>query len=488
MTNSSGKYQVLARKYRPAKFSEVIGQESLVRVIENSFRSGRVSQAFILTGVRGVGKTTTARLLAKGLNCIGRDGTGAITTEPCDDCDHCQAIANGNHMDVLEMDAASRTGVNDIRELLETVQYQPTTARNKVYIIDEVHMLSKSAFNALLKTLEEPPEHVIFIFATTEIRMVPVTILSRCQRFDLRRIDPLAMTEHLNAIARKEDSEVNEDAMKLLVRAAEGSVRDGISLLDQAIAFSSGQITAEGTRNMLGLVDRGRILDLVELIFKGNATGALDELQAQYNEGADPQTILLDLAETIHFLSVVKINSQTLDDPTLSPEEKSRGMALSTRLSFPVLHRAWQMLLKIIQELSYSPDHMMAAEMAMIRLTHVADLPTPLELVEQLRQEKKKQPAPGPANSPADSKPDDNVPRVSQSATQSTQTKREESKHPAPESITKGSAKPTEENQNTKPQENTIAMEAKPEQPGGLEGNKLVASVFEAFPEAKVVK
>ncbi len=485
MSNSIGKYQVLARKYRPTKFSEVIGQESLVRVIENSFKSGRIAQAFILTGVRGVGKTTTARLLAKGMNCTGSDGSGAITTEPCDECNHCLAIANGNHMDVLEMDAASRTGVNDIRELLETVQYQPTTARSKVYIIDEVHMLSKSAFNALLKTLEEPPEHVVFIFATTEIRMVPVTILSRCQRFDLRRIEPQIMTKHLQAIAEKEGAEVDKDAMKLLVRSAEGSVRDGISLLDQSISFSSGQITADITRNMLGLVDRGRILDLIELVFKGDAAGALEELKAQYNDGADPQTILLDLSETIHFLSVVKINSQTLDDPTLSPEEKSRGLELSSKLSFPVLHRAWQMLLKIIQELSFSPDHMIAAEMAMIRLTHAAALPTPLELVNQLSKGKEDQPAAKKVNPVEGSNP--NAQTLKKEPPQPKLTKDEGSKKTTQEIPAKDMEVPSKEKNNAKPEEINTTSQTQPKQKNLLD-NKLVASVLEAFPEAKVVK
>ena len=482
MSDSAGKYQVLARKYRPTKFSEVIGQEALVRVIENSFKSGRITQAFILTGVRGVGKTTTARLLAKGMNCIGSDGKGGITTEPCNECVHCLAITNGNHLDVLEMDAASRTGVNDIRELLETVQYKPNTARYKVYIIDEVHMLSKSAFNALLKTLEEPPEHVVFIFATTEIRMVPVTILSRCQRFDLRRIEPQIMTKHLQFVAEKEGASVDDDAMKLLVRAAEGSVRDGISLLDQAISFSSGQITAEITRDMLGLVDKGRILDLVELIFKGNVAGALEELKAQYNDGADPQTILLDLSETIHFLSIAKVNSQTLDDPTLSPEEKTRGLELSSKLSFPVLHRAWQMLLKIIQELSYSPDHMMAAEMAMIRLTHVAQLPTPLEIVEQFKS--------GEGNQI------DSVQTEEQNSLNNRQT---ETKAPLQSEFHKEEGK-SQLIKETPSTDNEIDKEESNNEPKGKVGdsndkpktqslldNKLVASVFDAFPEAKLI-
>ncbi len=486
MSTKTGKYQVLARKYRPSKFSEVIGQEALVRVIGNSFKSGRIAQAFILTGVRGVGKTTTARLLAKGMNCIGRDGEGAITTEPCNVCIHCQAIAAGNHLDVLEMDAASRTGVNDIRELLETVHYQPNTARYKVYIIDEVHMLSKSAFNALLKTLEEPPEHVVFIFATTEIRMVPVTILSRCQRFDLRRIEPQTMTNHLNTIATKEGAEVDEDAMRLLVRAAEGSVRDGISLLDQSISFSSGKITAEITRNMLGLTDKGRILDLVELIFIGDAAGALEEFKSQYNDGADPQTILMDLAETIHFLSVVKINSQTLDDPTLSPEEKTRGQDLSSRLSFMVLHRAWQMLLKIIQELTYSPDQMMAAEMAMIRLTHAANLPTPLEIIEKLQKSASNQTSLEQSNIRDKAKSMDQSPEAKNRSSANVQNQSSQNIQPSEDVHPPIKQASKVEKTDEQPQVTKNAT-GENSQPQGVENNELVASVLEAFPEAKVI-
>jgi len=487
MNSPTGKYQVLARKYRPTRFSEVIGQDALVRVIENSFQSGRIAQAFILTGVRGVGKTTTARLLAKGMNCIGKDGQGTVTTEPCNECIHCIAIANGNHMDVLEMDAASRTGVNDIRELLDTVQYQPNTARYKVYIIDEVHMLSRSAFNALLKTLEEPPEHVVFIFATTEIRMVPVTILSRCQRFDLRRIEPHVLIKHLQSIAEQEGARVDEDAMKLLVRAAEGSVRDGISLLDQAISFSEGHITAEVARNMLGLVDKGRILDLAEVIFRGDAAGALEELKAQYNDGAAPQTILMDLSETIHFLSVVKINAKTLDDPTLSPEEKSRGLELSSKLSFPVLHRAWQMVLKILQELSCSPDHMMAAEMAMIRLTHVAELPTPHEMVKRFSTKMGDQTAKETGNPPEEKIPVEKVPAERRESPPSDKSKDEENIHKSAAEPKTDLREPPETNSiQANDQEQQISNE-NPKQKG-LKDNKLVASVFEAFPEAKLVK
>ncbi|WP_444430432.1 DNA polymerase III subunit gamma/tau [Rhodobacter capsulatus] len=380
---SSG-YQVLARKYRPATFADLIGQEAMVRTLKNAFAASRIAQAFIMTGIRGTGKTTTARIIAKGLNCIGPDGTGQPTTEPCLVCEHCRAIAEGRHVDVLEMDAASRTGVGDIREIIESVNYRAASARYKVYIIDEVHMLSTSAFNALLKTLEEPPAHVKFIFATTEIRKVPVTVLSRCQRFDLRRIEPEVMINHLSKVATKENAQIAEDALALITRAAEGSVRDAMSLLDQAISHGAGETTADQVRAMLGLADRARVLDLFDMILKGDAAAALTELGAQYSDGADPMAVLRDLAEITHWVSVIKITPEAAEDPTVPPEERTRGQAMAQAIPMRVLSRLWQMLLKAIEEVSSAPNAMMAAEMALIRLTHVADLPDPETLMRKV--------------------------------------------------------------------------------------------------------
>jgi len=378
-------YQVLARKYRPATFADLIGQEAMVRTLKNAFASDRIAHAFIMTGVRGVGKTTTARIIAKGLNCIGPDGTGGPTTEPCGVCEHCRAIAEGRHVDVMEMDAASRTGVGDIREIIESVHYRAASARYKVYIIDEVHMLSTSAFNALLKTLEEPPAHVKFIFATTEIRKVPVTVLSRCQRFDLKRIEPEVMMAHLAGVAAKENAEIAGDALALITRAAEGSVRDAMSLLDQAIAHGAGETTAEQVRAMLGLADRARVLDLFDMVLKGDAAGALTELAEQYADGADPMAVLRDLAEITHWVSVIKITPEAAEDPTVPPEERTRGQAMAAAIPMRVLSRLWQMLLKAIEEVSAAPNAMMAAEMALIRMTHVADLPDPETLMRKIQ-------------------------------------------------------------------------------------------------------
>ncbi len=378
-------YRVLARKYRPETFADLVGQDAMVRILRNAFQSDRIAQAFIMTGIRGTGKTTTARIIAKGINCIGPDGNGGPTTEPCGQCEHCVAIMEGRHVDVLEMDAASRTGVGDIREIIDSVRYRAASARYKIYIIDEVHMLSTSAFNALLKTLEEPPEHVKFIFATTEIRKVPVTVLSRCQRFDLRRIEPEDMIALMRRIAAAEGAEISDDALALIVRAAEGSARDATSLLDQAISHGAGETSAEQVRAMLGLADRGRVLDLFDMILKGDAGGALAELSSQYAEGADPLAVLRDLAEITHWVSVVKITPDAADDPTISPDERARGSAMAAALPMRVLTRMWQMLLKSLEEVAVAPNAMMAAEMAVIRLTHVADLPSPEELIRRLR-------------------------------------------------------------------------------------------------------
>ncbi len=377
-------YQVLARKYRPETFADLVGQEAMVRTLKNAFDADRIAQAFIMTGIRGIGKTTTARIIAKGLNCVGPDGKGGPTTEPCGICEPCRAIIEGRHVDVLEMDAASRTGVGDIREIIESVHYRAASARYKVYIIDEVHMLSTAAFNALLKTLEEPPAHVKFIFATTEIRKVPVTVLSRCQRFDLRRIEPEEMIALLRRIAQAEEASIADDALALITRAAEGSARDAISLLDQAISHGAGETSAEQVRAMLGLADRGRVLDLFEMIMKGDAGAALAELGAQYGDGADPMAVLRDLAEITHWISVIKITPEAADDPTVAPDERARGQGFAAGLPMRALTRMWQMLLVALEEVAAAPNAMMAAEMAVIRLTHVADLPTPEELVKKL--------------------------------------------------------------------------------------------------------
>ncbi len=376
-------YEVLARKYRPGHFRDLIGQQAMVQTLTNAFASGRIAHAFVLTGVRGVGKTTTARIIAKGLNCEAASGP---TIDPCGVCRACRDIAAGRHVEVIEMDAASNTGVDYIREINEAVRYRPAEVRYKVYIIDEVHMLSTSSFNALLKTLEEPPAHVIFILATTEIRKVPVTVLSRCQRFDLRRIEPEVMTAHLQKIAAAEGAKVETPALALLTRAAEGSVRDALSLLDQALAQSEGDgpVAAEAVRAMLGVADRGRIIDLFDAVMRGDAAAALSELGQQVAEGVEPGAVLRDLAELTHRVSVLKVAPVMAEDPTMGPDEQRRGLELADRLSMRVLGRAWQMLLKALEELAIAPNARMAAEMAIIRLTHVAELPPPEELIKRL--------------------------------------------------------------------------------------------------------
>ena len=381
----STSYQVLARKYRPETFKDLVGQDAMVQTLRNAFAADRIAQAFIMTGIRGTGKTTTARIIAKGLNCTGPDGTGGATTDPCGVCDACCAIMQGRHVDVMEMDAASRTGVGDIREIIDSVHYRAASARYKIYIIDEVHMLSTSAFNALLKTLEEPPAHVKFIFATTEIRKVPVTVLSRCQRFDLRRIEPEVMMALTQRIADAEGAKITRDALALITRAAEGSARDATSLLDQAISHGAGETTAEQVRAMLGLADRSRVMDLFDMVMKGDAHAALNELSAQYADGADPMAVLKDLAEITHWISVVQITPDAADDPTLSPDQRSRGQSMAQSLPMRVLTRMWQMLLKALDEVAQAPNAMMAAEMALIRLTHVADMPSPDELIRKLQ-------------------------------------------------------------------------------------------------------
>jgi DNA polymerase III subunit gamma/tau len=382
--SDSPAYRVLARKYRPETFADLVGQDAMVRTLKNAFAADRIAHAFVMTGIRGTGKTTTARIIAKGLNCVGPDGTGGPTTEPCGICEPCRAITEGRHVDVMEMDAASRTGVGDIREIIDSVHYRAASARYKIYIIDEVHMLSTNAFNALLKTLEEPPAHVKFIFATTEIRKVPVTVLSRCQRFDLKRIEPEVMMAHLARIAALESAALAPDAMALITRAAEGSVRDAMSLMDQAIAHGAGETTAAQVRAMLGLADRGRVLDLFDMVMRGDASAALQELSTQYADGADPMAVLRDLAEVTHWISVIKITPMAAEDPTTPPDERARGLDMAERLPMRVLSRTWQMLLKAIEEVALAPNAMMAAEMAIIRLTHVADLPDPETLLRKL--------------------------------------------------------------------------------------------------------
>ena len=384
MSEAAPAYRVLARKYRPTRFADMIGQEALVRTLSNAMAAGRLAHAFVLTGVRGVGKTTTARIIARALNCIGADGKGGPTIDPCGVCPNCVQIAEDRHMDVIEMDAASRTGVDDIRELIDGVRYRPVSARFKVYIIDEVHMLSKNAFNALLKTLEEPPEHVKFVFATTEIGKVPITVLSRCQRFDLRRIDQAMLATYLSEIATKEQRSVEPGAAALLARAADGSARDGLSLLDRALAHVDGPVGEQAVRDMLGLADRTRIFDLFELVMKGDTAAALTTIAALYKDGADPTTVLADLLEVVHWLTRLKAVPALADDPTVPEAERSRGRALAGSLSIPVLARAWQMLLKGLGEAQAAPNPLAALEMLAIRLAHAAELPTPAELMARL--------------------------------------------------------------------------------------------------------
>jgi DNA polymerase III subunit gamma/tau len=381
-------YRVLARKYRPASFDDLIGQDAMVRTISNAFESGRIPQAWILTGVRGVGKTTTARILARALNYQLPDGSITQPTIAMPKMGvHCQEIIESRHMDVLEMDAASHNSVEDVRQINDAIRYAPVSARYKVYILDEVHMLSGAAFNALLKTLEEPPPHAKFIFATTEIRKVPVTVLSRCQRFDLRRVDAALLVKHLESIAGKEKIEVEPAALALIARAAEGSVRDALSLFDQAIAHAAGTVRAEDVRQMLGLADRVRVVDLFEALMKGDVPAALKELREQYDIGADPAVVLSDLAEFTHFVTRVKVVPTVADDVSLSEAERVRGRAFATQLSMRVLSRAWQMLLKGVGEVQASGRPVAAAEMVLVRIAYAADLPTPDEVVRSLAEE-----------------------------------------------------------------------------------------------------
>ncbi|MEE8296135.1 MAG: DNA polymerase III subunit gamma/tau [Sphingomonadales bacterium] len=404
MSSDAAEYKVLARKYRPKTFEQLIGQDVMVRTLKNAIESGRLAHAFILTGVRGVGKTTTARLLAMTLNCLEVKDGQEIAPSPCGKCENCLEISESRHPDILEMDAASRTSVDDVREIIENVRYAPQSARFKVYIIDEVHMLSKNAFNALLKTLEEPPPHVKFIFATTEIRKLPVTVLSRCQRFDLRRVRTELLVEHLKKIIKLEKCEVDDEAVLMLARAAEGSVRDGLSLLDQAIAHSGGAASAESVRSMLGLADRLQILTLFRLMMEGKVKAGLELMEQQYNLGADPMVIIKDLVETTHWVTRIKTTGEAGLDTLISDSERKDGVALAEKLSVADLTRAWQILLKGLSEVQNSPSPIRAAEMVLIRFCHAAELPDPAKLVKKLTAEKEagpEIPTPEPTTSPA---------------------------------------------------------------------------------------
>jgi DNA polymerase-3 subunit gamma/tau len=378
-------YRVLARKYRPQTFAELIGQDAMVTTLANAIARDRIAHAFLLTGVRGVGKTSTARLIAKALNCIGPDGQGGPTITPCNACEPCRAISEGRYIDVIEMDAASHTGVDDIREIIDAVRYASVSARYKIYIIDEVHMLSKPAFNALLKTLEEPPEHVKFLFATTEVGKVPVTVLSRTQRFDLRRIPAEKLAAHFAAVSKAEGVEVEAEALGMIARASEGSARDGLSMLDQAIAHGAGNVTADQVRDMLGLADRGRIRRLLQLALAGDATSTLAELDEAHALGIDPTQLLRGLMESLH--SATRAKAGATADTLQSAEERASADEMAQQLGWGTIHRLWQMLLKGLQDVEVAPDPREAAEMALLRLIHAADLPDPASLMARLSGE-----------------------------------------------------------------------------------------------------
>ncbi len=375
-------YRVLARKYRPSNFDSLIGQDAMVRTLGNAIARDRLAHAYLLTGVRGVGKTSTARIIAKALNCIGPDGQGGPTINPCGVCEPCVAISAGRHIDVIEMDAASNTGVDDVREIIEAVRYAAVSARFKIYIVDEVHMLSKNAFNALLKTLEEPPPHVKFIFATTEVQKLPVTVLSRCQRFDLRRIPVEKLAAHFARVSEAEGAQVDAEALALIARAAEGSVRDGLSILDQAIAHGQGAVTADAVRDMLGLSDRGRVRELMAALLAGDARTALDNLRDQYDLGVNPDMVVQELLELTHTITRAKVAGAT--DPALGEGERAAIADWSRALSFPHVHRLWQLLLKGLAEVRDAPLPIQAAEMALLRVVHASTLPDPGELIKKL--------------------------------------------------------------------------------------------------------
>ncbi len=382
----NNQYVVLARKYRPQTFDDLLGQDALVQTLTNAIKNNRLHHAYILTGIRGVGKTTTARIIAKALNCIGPDAHDGPTTKPCGVCENCRAISEGRHIDVLELDAASRTGVDDIREILDGVRYKPTNARYKVYIIDEVHMLSKSAFNALLKTLEEPPSHVKFIFATTEIRKVPVTVLSRCQRFDLQRLTVDTLFNHFKNIVAKEGLSAEDEALTMIAKAADGSCRDGLSLLDQAISLSSGTITADVVKNMIGLADRNQTFSLFQDLINGKTDAVLTNIKEQYKNGANPTTLLQDLINITHMVAKAKIVPSSLTDDNLSEAEKNLCQSLSSSVSIAILSKIWQMLIKGMSELALAPVQIDALEMILIRVAYSASLPTPFELLNDVKK------------------------------------------------------------------------------------------------------
>ena len=407
---TSSPYLVLARKYRPVSFSTLIGQDAMVQTLGNAFKQNRIHHAFIMTGVRGVGKTTTARILARAFNY--EDATGRHPTLDLEvEGEHCRAIIEGRHVDVIEMDAASNTGINDIREIIDSVKYGPVSAPYKVYIIDEVHMLSTAAFNGLLKTLEEPPPYVKFIFATTEIRKVPVTILSRCQRFDLRRITPEVMTAYLESILAQEGIGFEPEALAMIVRAGEGSARDNLSLLDQAIAHGNGMVTADTVKAMLGLGDRARIIDLFEELMGGRIGDAITTMRALYDMGADPQTLVADLADFTHLVTRIKVVPAAADDVSLTPDERNRGAEMAGKLPMRALTRAWQILFKGYDEVSRAGNGLQAAEMVLIRLAYAADLPSPEDLIAKLSN----QPAPSSQGSAPISRPPLDGPGPSQS-------------------------------------------------------------------------
>ena len=404
-------YRVLARKYRPQTFSELIGQDAMVQTLGNAIKRDRLAHAFLMTGVRGVGKTSTARLIAKALNCIGPDGDGGPTIDPCGVCEPCRAIAEGRHIDVIEMDAASHTGVDDVREIIDASRYSAVTARFKIYIIDEVHMLSKNAFNALLKTLEEPPPHVKFLFATTEVNKVPVTVLSRCQRFDLRRISAEQLSKHFAWVSEQEGVVAEPEALMLIARAAEGSARDGLSILDQAIAHAGlegGGVTADAVRQMLGLSDRGAVRDLLTLILAGDGAGALASMRRQYDYGVDPLSVFRSLLETVHGITLTKVG--TPPDAAQPMEERAAREEWAASLGYPALHRLWQLFLKGHDEVAKAALPIEAAEMALLRAIYASTLPDPGELARQITSGAAplvapKSPSPPPATSSGEAPP-----------------------------------------------------------------------------------